>query len=357
MAKEFSIKNHDIVFIVSQNGFLPPIKEEMRLFDKFCNRMGTVFDFLLERNQISEKSQSINILLMNYPFAAAILTNKDQALFKNRLFCEETFFEYIGTPERFHVFKLIKDHFLIIRKPDSTKNISDIYHYQRVSLLGELLNTLQHELSNPLFGLRLTAELLESDQEDPEISETLAEIKSNSTRCQGIIKNFSYLYQDESFTDHVEITRLVKETVVLTKSESREITKEIKVRDLPENFKIETNPTWLSQIIFNLIVNSCQAIKTVGDDLRKHKILIEISKEKDRNELEISVSDTGPGISSSHEKDVFNPFYTTKKNGTGLGLSICNNLSLKLGGRLKYFPSANGGAGFCLTIPLSRTEK
>ena len=51
---------------------------------------------------------------------------------------------------------------------------TDIYHSQRISLLGELLNTLQHELSNPLFGLNLTSSLLKSDVENPEILETLS---------------------------------------------------------------------------------------------------------------------------------------------------------------------------------------
>ncbi|MCO4792952.1 MAG: HAMP domain-containing histidine kinase [Bacteriovoracaceae bacterium] len=356
MANVFSIKNHDIVFIVSQNGFLPPTKSEIGLFDKFCSRMGSVFNFLLERNQVSEKSQNINIFLMNYPYAAAILTNKDQILFKNRLFDEETFYDYINFPEKFISWKLIKDHQLLIKKPDTAKNISDIYHYQRVSLLGELLNTLQHELSNPLFGLKLTADLLEGEQDDSEVAETLSDIANNCSRCQGIIRNFSYLYQDESFTDHVEVHSLVKETLTLTKSESRQILKEINKHNLPEDFTIETNPTWLSQVLFNLIVNSSQAIKTLGDDFKSHKIIIDLVHNSDAKELEISVSDSGPGIPEVNKENIFTPFYTTKDKGTGLGLSICNNLCHKLGGRLNHGKSKLGGAKFTLIIPLARIE-
>jgi signal transduction histidine kinase len=352
MANVFSIKNHDIVFIVSQNGFLPPTKDEINLFDDFCNRIGSVFDFLLQRNEVSEKSQNINVLLMNYPHPVAILTSKDQILFRNRLFDEEVFYEFLDTPDRFSTWGLIKDHLLVSRIPDSTKNISDIYHYQRVSLLGELLNTLQHELSNPLFGLKLTAELLETEHEDEEVQETCGEIASNGERCLGIIKNFSYLYQDENFTDDVQIVRLVKETVTLTKSESRQILKEIHYDGLPEDFSIQTNPTWLTQILFNLIVNSSQAIKTITENFRDHKIKITISKtEKDLN---ISVCDSGPGIPDANIKEIFNPFYTTKDKGTGLGLSICNNLCLKLGGRMNCHNDTLGGANFTLSIPLEK---
>ena len=352
IANVFSIKNHDIVFIVSQNGFLPPTKDEINLFDDFCSRIGSVFDFLLQRNEVSEKSQNINVLLMNYPHPVAILTSKDQILFRNRLFDEEVFYEFLDTPDRFSTWSLIKDHLLVSRIPDSTKNISDIYHYQRVSLLGELLNTLQHELSNPLFGLKLTAELLETEHEDAEVQETCGEIASNGERCLGIIKNFSYLYQDENFTDDVQIVRLVKETVTLTKSESRQILKEIHYDGLPEDFSIQTNPTWLTQILFNLIVNSSQAIKTITDNFRDHKIKITISKtEKDLN---ISVCDSGPGIPDANIKEIFNPFYTTKDKGTGLGLSICNNLCLKLGGRMNCHNGPLGGANFTLSIPLEK---
>lgn len=354
MANVFSIKNHDIIFIVSQNGFLPPTKDEINLFDDFCNRIGSVFDFLLQRNEVSEKSQNINVLLMNYPHPVAILTSKDQILFRNRLFDEEVFYEFLDTSERFSTWKLIKDHLLVSRKPDSTKNISDIYHYQRVSLLGELLNTLQHELSNPLFGLKLTAELLETEHEDEEVQETCSEIASNGERCLGIIKNFSYLYQDENFTDDVKIVRLVKETVILTKSESRQIPKEIHHEGISEDFTIQTNPTWLTQILFNLIVNSSQAIKTITDNFKGHKIEITISKtDKDLN---ISVCDSGPGIPDASVEEVFNPFYTTKDKGTGLGLSICNNLCLKLGGRMNYSKCPLGGANFTLSIPLERVS-
>jgi len=354
MANVFSIKNHDIVFIISQNGFLPPTKDEINLFDNFCNRIGSVFDFLLQRNEVSEKSQNINVLLMNYPHPVAILTSKDQILFRNRLFDEEVFYEFMESPERFSTWNLIKDHLLVSRNPDSTKNISDIYHYQRVSLLGELLNTLQHELSNPLFGLKLTAELLETEHEDEEVQETLSEIASNGERCLGIIRNFSYLYQDENFTDDVQIIRLIKETVILTKSESRQISKNIHHDGLPEDFTIQTNPTWLSQILFNLIVNSSQAIKTVTDNFRGHQIDITISK--DDKDLNLTVSDSGPGIPDNSLDEVFNPFYTTKDKGTGLGLSICNNLCLKLGGRLNYSRGPLGGASFTLSIPLEKVS-
>lgn len=354
MANVFSIKNHDIVFIISQNGFLPPTKDEINLFDNFCNRIGSVFDFLLQRNEVSEKSQNINVLLMNYPHPVAILTSKDQILFRNRLFDEEVFYEFMESPERFSTWNLIKDHLLVSRNPDSTKNISDIYHYQRVSLLGELLNTLQHELSNPLFGLKLTAELLETEHEDEEVQETLSEIAQNGERCLGIIRNFSYLYQDENFTDDVQIIRLIKETVILTKSESRQIPKEIHHDGLPEDFTIQTNPTWLSQILFNLIVNSSQAIKTVTDNFRGHQIDIKISK--DEKDLNLTISDSGPGIPDNSLDEVFNPFFTTKDKGTGLGLSICNNLCLKLGGRLNYSRGPLGGASFTLSIPLEKVS-
>jgi signal transduction histidine kinase len=209
----------------------------------------------------------------------------------------------------------------------SKESIStDLYHSQRISLLGELLNTLQHELSNPLFGLNLTSSLLIHETTDPETLSTLNDI----------IKNFSNLYNEKEDLKNTNLVSLVEETLTLTKSESKQIRKEVRCInfDSSSGLFLQTNPTYLTQIIFNLIINASQAIKNATQGLSSHRIVIELEEMK--NEIVVRVIDDGPGITKNIENEIFRPFFTTKDSGTGLGLSICKNLALELGAEINF---------------------
>ena len=81
---------------------------------------------------------------------------------------------------------------------------TDLFHHERLSLLGELLNTLRHELSNPLFGLQLSSQILKEDlAEDTENLEFIEEISKNINRSQEIIKNFSELFLEKNLTKNI----------------------------------------------------------------------------------------------------------------------------------------------------------
>ena len=232
---------------------------------------------------------------------------------------------------------------------------AEIFHTQRVALLGELLNTLQHELSNPLFGLSLTAQLLQTESSDPECLATLAEICQNAKRSQTIIKNFSHLYSDVQDAKPIKLYQLVDEVITLTKSETREIKKEIHAQGFSKEFDLEitTNPTYLNQIIFNLIINAAQAIKSSNFSQIKNKIIIKMTKSE--YTVQIDIIDDGPGVPEHLLSTIFNPFFTTKTAGTGLGLSICQNLAKKLETHIVFknnspFP----GATFSIDLPLRK---
>jgi signal transduction histidine kinase len=231
---------------------------------------------------------------------------------------------------------------------------AEIFHSQRVALLGELLNTLQHELSNPLFGLSLTADLLKSSTSAIDRKEILGEICQNAKRSQTIIKNFSSLYSEQQESKKIKLYNLVEEVITLTKSETREIKKEIVAIGFSQadDLEVFANPTYLNQIIFNLIINAAQAIKTSTSTISKNKILLKLVKLN--HFVEIHIIDDGPGIPIDLIDSVFNPFFTTKASGTGLGLSICQNLARKLNTLITFknnspFP----GATFSINLPLS----
>src|SRR5690606_16963871 len=123
---------------------------------------------------------------------------------------------------------------------EEVANNFDIDHHRRVSLLGELLNTLQHELNNPLFGLHLGA-LDMADEGTGEVAQTFQDIATNTTRCQTIIRNFSQLYSASKNDSLISLKSFIDEVFILTKSEIRGISKSIEFKGFQniEEYKLK----------------------------------------------------------------------------------------------------------------------
>lgn len=215
-------------------------------------------------------------------------------------------------------------------------------HHERILLMGELLNTLRHELSNPLFGIDLSHNLLKDQTDDFDVKDTLEHISNSVKRSQAIIQEFSNLYQEDDKLSLISLKNLISETITLTKSESRS---HRVIFDMNNDIVIMSNGTLLSQVIFNLLINSCQAL--TNDHVENSMIKLSV-KEYDEY-INIDIIDNGNGIPKSNCKNIFTPFFTTKDTGTGLGLAICRNLMSKINGEIQLLDSEIG-AHFQLRI-------
>lgn len=326
LAKEFELKGCNLICILSKNSFIPSEQSEIDLFNELAEYLIPLFNFTMEvRKSMIQKDTIIKALEL-YPDYLAI-TKSDEVIFHNHADPSSKVSRDISLDEQTSL--------TITKNTNSEELSTERYHLQRISLLGELLNTLQHELSNPLFGINLASELLTQETEDLENLEMLHEIQAYAKRSQTIIKNFSNLYNFNDEYIDISLEHFLNEVITLTKSETKQIRKKIHwdMENLsPSDLVINTNPTWLSQIIFNLIINAAQALKAQFNDLRSAEINITVRL--DNKQLILDVQDNGPGISTDHVERIFEPFYTTKKSGTGLGLSICQNLAKKLGTKI-----------------------
>lgn len=349
LAKEIDLKNYSVIYLISRNSFLPPSQEEQELFQGLSFHIQPLLSKILDKEKNDLKKEVLRKSLENFPEKIYVKKNQ-QIIFSNH--------NSDGPVENSHlmVFPIEGEDHTVMELSNLSKDAisTELYHSQRVSLLGELLNTLQHELSNPLFGLNLTGQLLASDAPDEETREVLGEICTNANRSQTIIKNFSNLYNDQQEYKKIPLYNFVEEVITLTKSETKEIQKRIECVGFDKTTPVEvkTNSTALTQIIFNLIINAAQAIKANSESVRQNSILIRLIKEG--KTVTIAVVDDGPGVKTELSKTIFEPFFTTKDFGTGLGLSICQNLARQLGSKIHFqnntpFP----GATFSINLPLA----
>lgn len=347
LAKTFSSNRYNIILILGRNDFLPPLEEEILNFSDVTSHLKPVLNAILRRSSQDDKIANIIEVLENLELPVSIKNRSDSFLFKNEAFenIKESEFKDLNFLEK----ELFGKNILRVYFSRGSKEDTDLYHFYRVSLLGELLNTLRHELSNPLFGLSLAADMLHDENIDEEVIQTVHDIKTNSERCQTIIKNFSNLYQDEDNFKKFDLLNLLKETIILTKSETKGIRKIIECDE--EQFFLYSNPTWISQVVFNLVINAGQALGEFYPQEKLRNSLITLKVESDQGRTLIHISDNGPGIPESIQEKIFNAFVTTKDSGTGLGLAICKNLLSKLEGDIVFKNNADQGTTFTISLP------
>ena len=108
----------------------------------------------------------------------------------------------------------------------------------------------------------------------------------------------------------------------------------------------------LHQVLLNLVLNGIQALAQEGKITIEAKVVNNPTAVGLQDEVEISVSDTGPGISPEQMERIFRPFYTTKRGGTGLGLSLCRRIIVQHGGTLTAESKVGKGSKFIIRLPM-----
>lgn len=193
---------------------------------------------------------------------------------------------------------------------------SQIIQTEKMSTLGRLGNHLAHELNNPLTGIKSYVQTLLADQSMMDslpqtAASDLSEILKATVRCQKIIKNFIDFSQNkEPVLEATNFNEVLQNTLVLLKSALRNHRLFVDIKDQ----NILANSHDLQQVLFNIIKNACQAMKSAGSI----KIYQEVIKEK----IYIHIEDSGPGFAPDVLKHIFQPFTTTKAQGEGTGLGL-----------------------------------
>jgi signal transduction histidine kinase len=103
-------------------------------------------------------------------------------------------------------------------------------------------------------------------------------------------------------------------------------------------------------VIINLLMNGIEAMQSVSDRPRE---LVIRSRQDETQQVLVSVTDCGVGISAENADRLFNAFFTTKPSGMGMGLSICRSIIEAHGGRLWVNSNVPHGATFQFTLPVN----
>jgi signal transduction histidine kinase len=231
---------------------------------------------------------------------------------------------------------------------------ADLAHMNRISMLGELAASISHELKQPITAGIISAKTavrwLAKDQPDVENAcQSAANAVKAGERAVEIIERLRSLYTKAPVRcELLDGNKIIGELVEMLRAEADRYGVSIHTdftADLPG---IRSDRVQLQQVLMNLMLNSIEAMKETGGSLSVKSRL-----NKEEGLLQISVSDTGPGLPATKEEQIFEPFFTTKPQGSGMGLAICRSIVESHGGRLWAAPNGDRGACFIFTLPVA----
>jgi signal transduction histidine kinase len=165
----------------------------------------------------------------------------------------------------------------------------------------------------------------------------------DATRAAEIISRVRLLFQKGTQQlELIDVNEVIEEMIVLLRGEATRYSISVRTElaeDLPP---VMGDRVQMQQVMMNLMMNSVDAMKTV-DGTRELAIQ---SQRAEKEQLLVSVSDTGVGLPPQQTDQIFNAFFTTKPHGTGMGLRICRSIIESHGGRLWATDNSPRGASF-----------
>ena len=231
---------------------------------------------------------------------------------------------------------------------------AELAHASRLSAMGQMAAAIVHELNQPLTAIgnyMAAAKRLLERHDDPSratLRGALERAGEQAVRGGRIIDRLrGFSAQGESAPHPEMVSPLVREAVELLLMGTR--TEGVRIRlpnEIPD-ILVLADKIQVQQVLLNLLRN---AVEAVAGQARKEIVLVMAVHD---DFVQISIVDTGSGLSDEVKAKLFQPFVSTKKTGMGIGLSICHKIITAHNGRLWAEPNPLGGTIFHLTLPLA----
>lgn len=245
------------------------------------------------------------------------------------------------------------------RVEEEKKRLEDqLMQNRRLEAIGKFAGGIAHDLNNILYPIVINAELLMGDsQEDSDQHQMLQEVVQAAYRQRDLVKQIlSFSRQSEQKLIPVKVMPLLKEAFNFARS-SLPSTIEIKQNIDVYSDVVMGDPTQIHQIIMNLIRNAADSFQSLQGTIEVGLSNVHVASDQETKEgeyLELTVRDTGCGISKEVKEQIFNPFFTTKEvgKGTGMGLSFAHGILKSHGGTISVESEPGKGSKFTVHIPL-----
>jgi len=240
----------------------------------------------------------------------------------------------------------------------------EVVRKSKQAQLGQLTSTVAHEIRNPLgtvkTGTYLIQKKIEKNASDLDLSAQFRRINNGIKRCDTIITELlDFSRSGIVNAKSVELDSWVKEIV---DEEAGNVSEKVDIQcDLGldgQMASIDSNQ--LRRVLVNLINNAAEAMVGKGNDVIENPTeapKIEISTRLVDSNIEISVSDNGPGILPEHLEKIREPLFTTKSFGVGLGIPAVDKVLENHGGGLRIETAVGNGTKMISWFPVDAARE
>lgn len=301
------------------------------------------------------------------------------------------------------IYPFVMAYFMMREQLFDIGELAQAAHREKLAAIGTLATSINHEIRNPLYIIQGLAQsylanfregiFLDKETALQKSEESFQKTEEQAARAVDIMKRFSmFAKQDvkqEVLPGKVDLKSVLSDILPLV-SHELELDKIELVQNVSQSLPpVQADRRHLEEILFNLIVNACQAIKTYHHERRPLALhsasfasestsfsghpesfvclpersegspideafngRIEIHAAQQNSHINILVKDNGPGIPADKLNQIFEPFYTTKDEGTGLGLYITRQLVEKNNGKISVKSKVGEGTKFTLAFPI-----
>lgn len=231
----------------------------------------------------------------------------------------------------------------------------------RVLSVGEMATMIAHELNQPIGSianiLRGLKARMDRDALTKEVgTEALERATEQALYASGVIQRVrTFVDQRQPQVQRLDLARLARNTLDLLDWEitrDRVTARADTPADLPS---VLGDPVMIQQVLVNLARNALDAMR--GADLPRRALTIAAREIAETRQIELTLTDTGPGIPQDAAGRVFSPFFSTRSGGMGVGLGICRSIIELHRGRLWFSPAPEGGSVFHIALPLAAPEE
>ena len=233
---------------------------------------------------------------------------------------------------------------------------TELAHVARMSTMGEMATGLSHEINQPLAAIAAYAEgaavrLRNGELDEERLAQVVDRISADAHRAGEVIRRLrKFVQKREPDRTEVDLNAIVMDVVQFFSNDARQ-------RDVTIGFDLEENlPSFhgdsieIQQVLLNFLLNGCDAMQE--SDPMDRRLMI-FTRSGGRETIELSVEDRGHGLSESMAEQVFEAFFTSKKEGLGMGLAISRSIIESHGGRIWATQNVEGGATFHISLPIA----
>jgi two-component system sensor histidine kinase HydH len=223
----------------------------------------------------------------------------------------------------------------------------EIERSQRLASVGRLAAGVAHEIRNPLSSIKGFAtyfkERYPDNAQDQQTATIMIQEVDRLNRAVSQLLEFARPVNIKA--QPTDLNALIADSIKLIENQAGAKGIAVKTRNSIQVPEIMVDPDRLNQVLLNIYLNAIEAMADGGE------LKIELSSESEANGIDITIADTGCGISAEDLSKIFDPYYTTKSSGTGLGLAIAHNIIEAIGGQILVESQPGRGTIFKIILP------